>query len=231
MFTKQAPRYKQQLEQSGFSAEQAASMVNVLGQCMSPLEHRGPVKFTGPVQFSQMPKLGNSGDSLIQLARLQADLNYGSSYSNAVIQEWSPGGASSSGSEVRVYPGPLLREGEILASGSLVGLIDFNGYKCPFGSNNSNGLSSIGASPDTGGSVAVGSYKVAKLTAELSVDGSAAATVQMRSGGAWIDKVPAETITVYDAFLTGDEVLPSTTRVGVHLSDQGIYVVGDAQAN
>lgn len=74
-------------------------------------------------------------------------------------------------------------------------------------------------------------YKVVKLTTQLSAGGTATGKVQKYSGGSWIDKTPTETITVYDAFLTGDEILTTTTRIGVNLTDQGIYVASDSQSN
>lgn len=83
----------------------------------------------------------------------------------------------------------------------------------------------------TDGGSALSSYKVAKLDADLLVGGSATAKVQSWNGSDWVDKVPEETITVVTPFLTGDELLTQYTLVGVHRTDQGIYVVGDAQAN
>ncbi len=51
MFTKQAPVFRQQLEQAGFSTEQASAVVSMIGQCMASLEHRGPVFVHWPSQF------------------------------------------------------------------------------------------------------------------------------------------------------------------------------------
>lgn len=81
-----------------------------------------------------------------------------------------------------------------------------------------------------GGESALNAGYICELTSQLDVDGSATAKVQIRSGGAWIDKTPTETLTVYDAFLTGNEVLPSGTRVGVSMRS-GTYVVDGAQSN
>jgi len=141
MFTQQAPRFKQQLEQSGFSPEQANAMVNVLGQCMSPLEHRGSATFSGPVNFSQMPKVNGAG--IIQLATLQDDLTSTDPVRSvkALLSQWYPDGSRSIGGEIDVWPGPFISSAnsESIVAGSTVGLVDFNGYKCPMGSSSCPG--------------------------------------------------------------------------------------------
>lgn len=137
MFTKQAPVYRQQLEQAGFSTEQASAMVSMIGQCMSSLEHRGPVSFTGPVSFAQMPKMGGAG--IIQLAQLQDDLTSSNPVRSvkAVMSSWYPDGVRRDGAEIDVWPGPFINasESEFIPGGSSVGVIDVNGFKCPIGSS------------------------------------------------------------------------------------------------
>ncbi len=107
MFTKQAPVFRQQLEQAGFSTEQANAMVSMIGQCMSSLEHRGPVSFTGPVSFAQMPRMGGAG--IIQLAQLQDDLTSSNPVRSvkAVMSSWYPDGIRRDGAEIDVWPGHL----------------------------------------------------------------------------------------------------------------------------
>lgn len=137
MFTKQAPVFKQQLEQAGFSTEQAQAMVSMIGQCMASLEHSGPVRMNGPVTFAQMPKMGGAG--LIQLAQLQDDLTSSNPVRpvKAVMSSWYPDGTRRDGAEIDVWPGPFINSAnsEYIAAGSNVGLIDFNGFKCPMGSS------------------------------------------------------------------------------------------------
>lgn len=134
MFTSQAPGMLNQLTRAGMPYEQAQALVGVIGQCMSSLKTNGMTEFNGPTRFAQTPQYSD-GTGIIQLAQLQEDLTYGSGFAKAITQAWSPTGASSGGKQMQVYPGPFINSGETIAAGSLVGLVDFDGFKCPMGSN------------------------------------------------------------------------------------------------
>lgn len=78
----------------------------------------------------------------------------------------------------------------------------------------------------------LGGGYVAILQANLTVGGSASARVASRSSGSWAEASPVVSLTVYDAFLSGDELIPSGYRVYVQRElDGNKWVVTAAKAN
>jgi hypothetical protein len=90
----------------------------------------------------------------------------------------------------------------------------------------------VGPSGGAGGIAGGGGGYVAILQGDLAVDGSASARVATRSGGSWAEASPVVSLTVYDAFLSGSEVIPSGYRVWVQRElDGNRWVVTGARAN
>jgi hypothetical protein len=78
----------------------------------------------------------------------------------------------------------------------------------------------------------LGGGYVAILQANLTVGGSATARVASRSSGSWAEASPIVSLTVYDAFLSGSEIIPSGYRVWVQREiDGNKWVVTSAKAN
>ncbi len=112
MFTKQAPVFRQQLEQAGFSTEQANAMVSMIGQCMSSLEHRGPVSFTGPVSFAQMQGwVALESSSLLNFKTILrlASSSFSQGCNVVVVSRWH---SQRRRREIDVWPGPFINASE-----------------------------------------------------------------------------------------------------------------------
>jgi hypothetical protein len=222
-----------QLIASGMPAKQAISLAGVIGQCMAKSVHRGAAEFYGPVKFSQPPTIASpqgsnsSAGGANEFAVLNGDLTASSPYQSAQasLLEWSPSGYSYGGA-IDVWPGPLMDDGSTIASGTRVGV-----------ARNGDRYVVIGAGPDggsgSGGSVGGGGGGyVAILQGDLAVDGSASARVATYSGGTWAEASPIVSLTVYAAFQSGGETIPSGYRIWVQRELNGNrWVTVGAKAN
>lgn len=222
-----------QLIASGMPAKQAISLAGVIGQCMAKSVQRGPAEFYGPVKFSQPPLIsppqgspGTSAGSASEFALLNDTLTASSPYASAkaTLLNWSPSGYEYGGA-VDVWPGPLMDDGAQISSGTKVGIV-----------RNGDRYLVVGAGPSGGsgggGSIGGGGGYVAILQGDLAVDGSASARVATYSGGTWVQASPIVSLTVYAAFQSGGETIPSGYRVWAQRElDGNRWVVTGAKAN
>jgi len=239
MFTRQAMGLARDLQGAGMDQGQAQALARVIGNCQAPFDHSGPVTFRGPVTFAQPPRIGlpgpNNGNSsqqsnsanAVDFAILSEDMTAGSPYTSvkAVLSEWAPNGFTNS-SQVDVWPGPLLNNGDTISAGTPISVARNGDRLVALAVGPSGGTGGI-----VGGGGGGGGY-VAILQANLTVGGSASARVASRSSGSWAEASPVVSLTVYDAFLSGDEVIPSGYRVWVQRElDGNRWIVTAAKAN
>jgi len=223
-----------QLIASGMPAKQAISLAGVIGQCMAKSVQRGPAEFYGPVKFSQPPTIappqgsGASPGSASEFALLNDTLTASAPYASAkaTLLNWSPSGYEYGGS-VDVWPGPLMDDGSQIASGTKVSIVRNGDRYLVVGAGPDGGSGSGGSLGGGGG----GGY-VAILQGDLAVDGTASARVATRSGGTWVEASPIVSLTVYAAFQSGGETIPSGYRVWAQRElDGNKWVVTGAKAN
>ena len=237
MFTLQAMGAARDLQAAGMPQEQAQTLARSIGNCQAPLDHSGPITLRGPVTFTQPPKIAIPGQGAtrgqpfgsatgVDFAVLSEAMTAGSPYTavKGALSEWSPGGFTGNGSQVDIWPGPLMGDGETLPAGTTVAVAR-NGERLV--------AISVGPTSTTGGigSGGAGGY-VAILQGDLAKDSSASARVARRSGGTWAEASPVVSITVYDAFLTGSEIIPGGYKVWIQRElDGNLWVVTGAAAN